>query len=358
MLSWLKKLTNFFQSSNMSRTYFPFQMEREAEEVQTCCSEHDDVHEIVLNIVKQPLDFTNQDVYEVINVLTDTSRETVHCNQETSVLELLLCVQSALRLSCCMKENTEEKLQLLETIYETLKHIPLDYYIEDLCKQYDPSCLLTCEIYKIIMKIVDFLSSSSNLKPFVGSFDVFVKEIETGQYSYKEYIGITFLHNISAHLMEIYNERRYKQWNIINDKEVFYVNSPKEMTRPLSGLPKFVLKKIVKDKLVKVSTIHVCFFNFFSHLPKYVQKEWIARVNTKTVDMPTKCCVCLDLEPFKSDSSLGYLSGCPHVICLDCLEELCKRNKELTCPLCRIKSVDFICKAGFSKLMQLKLKVS
>ena len=331
----------------MSRTYFPFQLERETG-VQTCCPEHDDVHDVALNITKNPVDFTNQDVYEIINVLTDTSRETVHCNQETSILELLLCVQAALRQSCCMKENADEKLQLLDTIYGVVKDVSVDYYMDDICKQNQPSCPLTCEIYKILRNIVDFIFGSSNLKPFVGSFEEHVKEIETGLYSYKEYMSITFLHNLAANLMEIYHARRYKQWNIITDEEVFYINFPKEMTKPLSGLPKFILHKIIKNKIVKTTTYHVYFFKFFPRLPKFVQEQWITRIKTASLDMPTKCCVCLN--PYESASSRGYLSGCPHVLCLRCLDELSRRNNELKCPLCRVKSHDFICEAGFLKL--------
>ena len=282
-------------------------------------------------------------IEDVITVLLDTKQETVDCNNDTGILKTLLCVHSALALDV---PEVHDRIPLLENIYhEVLRDMPSFIYL-NVCKE---KCLLMDEINKVIMKVIQLVYSSPVYAPFVGqSFDVHIQGIKSKQYHYSEYLIVMLLHNIVSFLKEIHFERRHQELILSPEEEIFYVEIPNKLTKPKSTLPKYILVKVVKKQIVQREHIHVYFLNSYLRLPETLQNEWSHRCKSIFLDLPTKCCVCL--EPFENNSLLGYLSGCLHSLCISCIEELVKRNKVLTCPMCRKKSEDYICAPGFAKL--------
>ena len=182
-----------------------FGMEYNDKHLESSCVCHDKIQEEIFHLIHCPIDFAGQDVYEVINVLNDKKEESLHCSTDTGILDLLICVQSS--ITYFLREDSlaiEERISLLQTVYfDVLKDIPAEMYLEDICDSHLPSCSLSYETSKAVLGIMISLSSSSILAPFVGSFDFYVQSIESGHFTYSEFLAIASLHNIVAFMSEI-----------------------------------------------------------------------------------------------------------------------------------------------------------
>ena len=217
------------------------------------CEDHVTLHSEVESIINNLIDFDGQDCYEVVNVLDDLKQEAVYCNKEAGLIEVLRAIQSAVNYSFKVKcESVDDKLHLLQSIYyDTLKDIPRGMYLDDVRGNPNPQCLYLCTMNKSILDIIKIIKNSSIFKPFAGSFTKHVRVIQARKYTHKEYLIISLLHNISAFLKEIYQERKKQLWNTIPEEEIFYVEPSLELTKSEIESSNIVVNKIVGGNVVK-----------------------------------------------------------------------------------------------------------
>ena len=203
------------------------------------------------------------------------------------------------------------------------------------------------EVNKVLLEITDCIT--------VGTFENYIQSIESANHTFNEYLFVQYMHNIVAFAKELYHERKYRKWNIISEEEIFYIETDRmvpsdQLTEPHNTLRKIALKKLVKKSVVKTVLIHLSSFQLISDLPEGVKNEWLQRRTVFTLEneMPKECCICY--SDTRDWSSLAYLSGCIHLFCLTCVEKLATMHPEFRCPLCRVKSRDYISFLGYFNL--------
>ena len=340
--------------ASYSRTFFPSQVEREERHVAFCLL-HDDDHQDLKCRIANPIAFQEQDGYEVVNVLLETRDEYLH--SDNFILNpTLLCVRSALLYTLERNFQTEDEvINILSFIYhDVFEFVPINCFFDDLGES--SSCSLMMEVNKVLLDITDCITSKF-LFAFVGTFENYVQSVESATHTFDAYLVVQYMHNIAAFAKELYFERKYRKWNIISEEEIFYIEIDRmvpydQLTEPHNTLRKIALKKVVKKSVVKTVLIHLSSFQLISELPEGVKNEWLQRRNVSSLEneMPSECCICY--SDVRDWSSLAYLSGCIHLFCLTCVEKLATMHPEFCCPLCRVRSRDYISFLGFFKLCE------
>ena len=256
--------------ASYSRTFFPSQFE------------HDDDHQDLKCSIANPIAFEEQDGYEVVNVLLETRDEYLH--SDNFILNTLLCVRSALLYTLERNFQTEDEvIHILSFIYhDILEFVPINCFFDDLGES--SSCSLMMEVNKVLLDITDCIISKF-LFVFVGTFENYVRSVESAKHTFNDYLFVQYMHNIAAFAKELYYERKYRKWNIISEEEIFYIEMDRnQLTEPHNTLRKIALKKLVKKSVVKTVLIHLSSFQLISELPEGVKNEWLQRRTFSTLE--------------------------------------------------------------------------
>ena len=253
------------------------------------CLLHDDDHQDLKCRIANTIAFEEQDGYEVVNVLLETRDEYLH--SDNFILNTLLCVRSALLYTLGRNFQTEDEvIHILSFIYhDVFEFVPINCFFDNLGES--SSCSLMMEVNKVLLDISDCIISKF-LFAFVGTFENYVRSVESATHTFNAYLVVQYMHNIAAFAKELYFERKYRKWNIILEEEIFYIETDRmvpfdQLTKPHNTPRKIALKKLIKKSVLKTVSIHLSSFQLISELPEGVKNEWLQRRNAPRLKM--KC---------------------------------------------------------------------